>query len=80
MQSGPAPRAACRVNLGLQANATWSQCETALRGSNSAKAIAVVTHNKAWYPTSQTELARAVQQATVSSGNWPSIIGVTYDA
>jgi len=77
MQTGPAPRQACRVNLGLQPDSDWSQCESALRGS-SAKAIAVVTRSDAWYPTSQSELEKAIQQATVRSGNWPAVIGVTY--
>lgn len=78
MQTGPAPRQACRVNLGLQPDSSWSQCQSALRGS-SAKAIAVVTRTDAWYPSSQSELELAIRQATVRSGNWPAIIGVTYD-
>ena len=79
MQTGPAPRQACRVNLGLQPDSSWDQCRQALRGNASAKAIAVVTRNDAWYPTSQSELEKAIQQATIRSGNWPAIIGVTYD-
>jgi hypothetical protein len=45
-----------------------------------AKAIAVVASNdaRAWFPTNQKELEKAIQQATVFSGNWPTIMGTTY--
>lgn len=80
MQTGPAPRDATRVSLGLQTNATWVQCESALDRNSSAVRIAVVDSrdNNAWYPTNQSELAEAVRVATTSTGNWPRIIGVNY--
>lgn len=79
MQTGPAPRKATRVNLGLQTDASWAQCQSKMSGTN-AKRIAVVDSNldSAWYPTNQSELAAAVRAATVKTGNWPHIMGVTY--
>jgi hypothetical protein len=79
MQNGPAPRRVTRVNLGLRTNATWAQCEAAMNGT-AAKRIAVVDSrdSDAWYPTNQSELAQAVRTAATSTGNWPTIIGVTY--
>jgi hypothetical protein len=79
MQTGPSPRRATRVNLGLRTDATWDQCQRALQGSSAVR-IAVVdsSDSNAWYPTSQSELAAAVRAATVATKNWPSIIGVNF--
>lgn len=79
MKKGAAPARRYRVNLGLEANASWAQCEAA-RDKKGAAAVAVVDSNlnRAWFPTSQSELAQAVREATVATKNWPYIMGTTY--
>ncbi len=79
MQVGASPGSQYRVRLGLQPDSTWTQCQNAMNGT-AAKAIAVVASNdaRAWFPTNQKELEKAIQQATVFSGNWPTIMGTTY--
>lgn len=79
MKKGTAPARQFRVNLGLQTDATWEQCEAARR-RHGAAAVAVVDSrvDQAWFPTSQSELARAVREATSATGDWPYIMGTTY--
>jgi hypothetical protein len=79
MQTGPSPRKATRVNLGLQTDASWSRCERALQGSSAVRIVVIDSNDRnAWYPTSQSELAAAVRAATVATKNWPSIMGVNF--
>ena len=79
MKKGEAPARRYRVNLGLQTDASWAQCEAA-RDRHGAAAVAVVDSNlsRAWFPTNQSELAQAVREATKATKNWPHIMGTTY--